>query len=297
MKKILVILVLPFLFFTLTGCNKKVEEYTYCFSDEYMYTAFSQKGVILESYNGKDKEVSIPSVIDGHIVVGITTDLINSFISKEVIKVEIPDTIERIISLYSVNFLEYDTNVPFFEVENGITYLDDWVVQIDYRNLTEIIIRDGTRGLAENMVPNWVEDDLVMEKIYIPGSIKIIPDRSLRVLSKSIIIGYGVERIDDGGLVPVVGTKLYIPSSATIIDIGAIGNINYIDIYQSTPIVFYIDDKIEEILINWHGRISVDDITLIESDKIEGIYYDKEYTKEYQGEIIYRQAVFYVKTK
>ena len=296
MKKLLLILILPLIAFILTGCNKKTEEYSYCFSDEYMYTAFSQEGIILQTYNGENKEVSIPSVIDGHIVVGMTTDLIDSFISKNVVKVEIPDTVERIISTHQLNAIEFDINAPIFEVENGIVYLDDWVIQIDYKNLNEVIIRDGTRGLRDYMISYGVDQNLIMEKIYIPGSIKIIPAYAVYVLSKSIIIGYGVERIDDFGLVPVAGTSLYIPSSA-IIDINAIGNTGFIDIYHSITIVFYIDDKIEEILIYRHDCISLDDITFIESEKIEGIYYDKEFTKKYEGNIIYSQTVFYVKTK
>jgi len=65
---------------------------------------------------------------------------------------------------------------------------------------------------------------------------------------------------------------------------------------EEINIKFVIEENIYDIKKEVNYIVNIDDIPNISEEDIEGIYYDKEYTKEYNGEIIQDDIVLYVKT-
>lgn len=312
MKKSILIILLILLVFPLSSCSEKYDKYLYIDSNNQMLMKrhFFNSGIVLTDYKGNKKEVIVPSEIDGNKVVGITTDFINSLISKKVQSLKISDTVERIITtdyFYSPDkYIEKvypDGNVPFIEEENGITYIDGWVYTIDYKKCKNVILREDTRGIRDNFnAGERYEDFPPIENVYIPGTIKMIPTGAIEIPSKNFIIGYGVEYIENRAIAVYSENNEYaainLPSSVMCKEINAIGH--YADVFEtikSSHIVFIIGTKIEEVIKNSCETISLDDITIIEHDRIEGIYYDKEFTQKYNNEEVKYNTVFYVKTK
>ena len=314
MKKLLLILILPLMIFTLTGCKNEYIKfiYHYVYKDA-VYYFWYEDGIVVTDYEGNKKDIEIPSEIDGHKVVGIDERVVDRAVSKGALSFKIPDTVIRLFrqttSLepnYPVaNIKKNYPNgvVPFLEIENGVTYVDGWVLEMDPYSYKDIVIKDGTRGIVDNVFAyNLVQyKKPTIESLYIPGSIKIIPRDCFRAglpHLKTLTIGDGVERIEEASLVigsfdfydPIV----YLPSSVNYIAYDAISHF----IVKYLHITFRLDHKIEEIVRDYGHRVTLDDISLVEKDKIEGIYYDKEFTNEYDGKVQLKyNTTFYIKLK
>ena len=214
MKKLLLIIIIM-LSFVFTACNinsktddkfiyEDVAKNYYC-----RYSYFSQSGIVLTNYEGNNKNIVIPEEIDGYKVIALTTEFINSLIYIGAEKVDIPDTVERIISVGfafidsdKLNKAYPDGKILFFEEENGVTYVDGWVMAIS-NDVKDVVIREGTKGIRDSLALSFGlihDEEVLIESIYFPGSIKIIPENvfdssNLKYLKK-LTFANGIETIE-----------------------------------------------------------------------------------------------------
>ena len=193
MKKLLLILILPLMIFTLTGCKNEYIKFIYEFTNPNSnHPIWYENGILVTDYEGNKKDIEIPSEIDGYKVVGMTTQVIVTAMQKGAVSFKIPDTVIRIINSYiigsplpiggykPIKVYPYPNGVvPFLEIENGVTYVDGWVLDIEQYEYKDIVIKDGTRGIIGNIYSynHDIHKPPTFESLYIPGSIKIIPEQ------------------------------------------------------------------------------------------------------------------------
>jgi predicted RNA-binding protein with PIN domain len=71
MKKLLLILILPLMIFTLTGCKNEYIKFIYEFTNPNSnHPIWYENGIVVTDYEGNKKDIEIPSEIDGYKVVG-----------------------------------------------------------------------------------------------------------------------------------------------------------------------------------------------------------------------------------
>ena len=244
MKKTVLLVVIMFASIILLGNDNAIEEpfdkfiYEDVAENYYCtYSYFSQSGIVLTNYEGNNKNIVIPEEIDGYKVIALTTEFINSLIYIGAEKVDIPDTVERIISVGfafidsdKLNNAYPDGKILFFEEENGVTYVDGWVMAIS-NDVKDVIIREGTKGIRDSLALSFGlihDEEVLIESIYFPGSIKTIPtnafNSSCLKYFKKVTLAYGVERIESYAFGSPIFLEINIPESVEYIGYKALPN-------------------------------------------------------------------------
>lgn len=117
----------------------------------------------------------------------------SAFAGSSLTEISIPDSVENIGEL-AFEGCPDELSV----VENGLVYVDDWFVQVDYARRTpsaEFTIKDGTRGIADRVF----ERSTYITNILIPDSVKYIGDLTFYYCTNlsEINLGNGVKKIGD----------------------------------------------------------------------------------------------------
>ena len=207
-------------------------------------------GCTIVAYSGEDTDISIPSTLDGHTVVGIGGDIEPSeglhlsfwapFYCADITSVVIPDTVQYIGPL-AFNACANLTSVDF---GNGVKYLDDQCFCM-CKSLTSIDIpasmtssdayADIPFSLCSSIKTATIEDGGVkipdslfynctaLEKIKIPNGIKVIGDRAFGACDSlsEITIPDSVQTIDDYAFGSCVSLEtITIPNSVKTIGVG-----------------------------------------------------------------------------
>ena len=306
MKKLLILFILIFLPL-LCGCFQETQQFKFIKTEESVSGAtYYEHGLKITEYVGTKKEVVIPNEIDGIKVVAITPNFISSLINKGVKKISIPDSVYRITSgdvdyPKNLNNIYPDGKIPFIENENGLTYIDGWLIGIDVRN-KNIVIKDGTRGIKDCIL--YYHDDLstndnIIETIHIPGSIKVIPYHcffsNTFVNLKRVTIEEGVKKIEEYAFSLSNNPEIIVPCTVDYMGYKAISY--NCKVIKPIHITFIINDIIEVITIDYLDDISIEDIESIPNDQIIEIYYDDNFTQLYNNEKFQYNTILYIKTK
>lgn len=220
MKKIFFVLVIMAVIFILLVGTPYVyayDKFVYEDVNENEYSKelyFNANGIIITKYIGNKTEIVIPEEIDGKPVVCLTTGFFSSCCNVGVQDIEIPNSVERIITtsphiIASGDILEkyYKKGIPFLETYEGLTYIDEWLVGINDTQLENLVIREGTKGIVDKLCfyldTASKGEDLTsnIKTIYIPSTVKIIPKRAFygQYLTNlnAVIISDGVQRIEE----------------------------------------------------------------------------------------------------
>lgn len=91
-----------------------------------------------------------------------------SFYNTLLTNVKIPDSVESIGSGYDRTSMAFSSGV--YNIENGIIYVDTWVLRDTTTPQSEYEIKSGTRGIAERAFAN----NTTMTSIIIPDSVEFI---------------------------------------------------------------------------------------------------------------------------
>ncbi len=110
-------------------------------------------------------EIVIPAIYNNLPVTSIRSEF---FGSVNLTKIKIPDSIT---SIRGVAFFWYD---KLIEKENGLWYVDNWLISCEDTTVTTVTLREGTRGIAESA---FVRCENLTE-ITIPDSVTSISDRA-----------------------------------------------------------------------------------------------------------------------
>ena len=259
----------------------QVKPKTYYFGD-YSYTLLGNGGVEIVSYNGNAKELVIPEVLDGYVVMSIGD---KAFYGSDATSIFIPYSVTSIGQdpfSYCKNLtsIRVSSENPMFESINGVLYekgkntlwacpcaikgssftIPQGVVSIgDYafqycENLIEICIPNSVKSIGEGAFKQCKN----LTSINIPDGITEIKNGVFNACSKltNITIPESVELIGDGAFSASGLTSITIPDSVVSISrnpFDSCKKLTNIRVSPQHPVFATIDgvlyNKIEKMLI------------------------------------------------
>ena len=210
MKRILSLLLTLFLSTGIIGGTLPVYAAESPLSEGYYQYEETDDGVRITKYTGNELEVVIPSTLGGKPVVtigedafsynflnsvvipeGVTTIEHNAFYSCKTLKtVDLP---ESLVTLNSYSFAScYINNIDSENWQDGILYVDDWVLRTDGCGLNPVV-REGTKKIANRaFVYQHTLYGLKTESITLPNSLVYIdPEAFLNFRTEEFIMADG----------------------------------------------------------------------------------------------------------
>ena len=189
---------------------------------KYEISADGEECMVMGIGSCTDKDIVIASEYQGVPVTKIGSV---AFQNADIESVYLPDTIIAIYpyafyncrSLKSINIPDgvraimdnaFDYCKELYYVENGVYYVDNWVVGYDKKapDFIDFRFRDGTVGIAHKA---FAEGDFIGD-LVIPDSVKhigIAAFSNVRVIQGNVVIGDGVDRILPNTFYQIEGVK------------------------------------------------------------------------------------------
>ena len=174
--------------------------------------------------------VSLTEVVLPDSITAISPQLFQG--CKNLTSVNIPSNVT------SVGFLAFGGCNNLIQEENGVSYVDDWVVGDPYSSSGNVVLRDGTVGIAEMSFWNnkW------LTSVVIPNSVFFINEAAFAYCDnlKSVDIPNSVISIGEEAFFKCLGLKnLYIPNRVMYIGEDAFygcGSIETISVQNDNPV-------------------------------------------------------------
>lgn len=202
----------------------------YITSGDYSYYLNEDGTAEIENYTGTDENLVIPSSLDGHTVIRITSEAF--WECYEIKTIQIPDSITSIGSdaFSGTGYYENEDNW-----EDGVLYIGKFLIKADNMSGT-YTIKSGTTVIADDaFYENHENEDYVdsndyisthseLEGIVIPSSVTYIGDCAFLCCEelKNVTISNGVKSIGTYAFDGCSSLKsITVPDSVTTIDIGA----------------------------------------------------------------------------
>lgn len=115
----------------------------YANSESFEYTIVNGE-VVISGYNGSETEISIPDTIKGYPVTAIAENAFNG--CTDVAKFSIPASVKSIGANAFLKTKYYNDKDNW---ENNVLYIDDALIEVDYKLVGPCDIKDGTRIVAD----------------------------------------------------------------------------------------------------------------------------------------------------
>lgn len=189
---------------------------------KYEISADGEECMVMGIGSCTDKDIVIASEYQGIPVTKIGSA---AFQDADIESVYLPDTITAIYpyafyncrSLKSINIPDgvrsimdnaFDKCKELYYVENGVYYVDNWVVGYDKKapDFIDFRFRDGTVGIAHKA---FAEGDFIGD-LVIPDSVKHIGTAAfsnVRIIQGNVVIGDGIDRILPNTFYQIEGVK------------------------------------------------------------------------------------------
>ena len=141
--------------------------------------------------------------------------------------ITLPDT------LTSIDKAVFDECYGVIEKENGITYIDRWVVDCD-KEITEAVLRDNTYGIAAKAF----QDCVSLKSIEFPSTLKVIGKLSFSMctLLDSIYIPKNVRYIDEFAFARCDNAVIYFESETDDLESATVWN------FSARPVVWGVKE-------------------------------------------------------
>lgn len=207
----------------------------------YAFIEYDDKCALV-AYVGNDTNLSLPerfndktyrindyafinkSGIESMVIPNTVTELgIKSFFRSSILDLTLPDTITSI----DKDIFEESYNI--IETENGISYIDRWVIGCE-ESITEAALRDNTVGISASSFKNCSS----LSSIKFPSTLKVIGKRAFEMCTSltDIYIPKTVRYIDDVAFFRCDNAVIYFESEEDNLESATVWN------FESRPVVW-----------------------------------------------------------